>query len=301
MKDIREHAVHHDGQRRIYLTHEPKADATAGRRSVLVVLHGGGGSAAFASRVYGWRELSRETGCLLVFPEAECGDPDRPAGVRENPRVWNDGGTRSAVYKRNVDDIGYLARVLDAVRDQYPVDPQRIFVTGFSSGGSMSFRVGVELSDQVAAVAPVAGHLCLRDPQPARPLSLFYLIGLDDPLNPFHGGQALSPWGVLRDRPPIMDSIHTWIDLVGASREPLTLRDSDGVRWLRFGPGPGGQEVQLCTIEGQGHEWPGATDAASQYQWPADRQAMCHPRRVGFLHASHMTLSRAAGNLAGMC
>jgi polyhydroxybutyrate depolymerase len=253
-----EHTVVHDGQPRIYLTHAPQDEGAGCPRDVVVVLHGGGGSAAFASRVHGWRELSSETGCLVVFPEAECGDPARPAGVRENPRVWNDGGSRSAVARRKVDDIGYLARVLDDVRNRYSVNTQHIFVTGFSSGGSMSFRVGVELADQVAAIAPVAGHLCIRDPRPARPLSMFYLIGLDDPLSPFAGGQALSPWGVLRDRPPVMDSIHTWIDLVGASRHPVTLHDSQGVRRVRYGPGPGGQEVQLCTIAGQGHEWPGA-------------------------------------------
>ncbi len=256
--NIHQHAVVIDGLHRLYLVHTPNDYDAKSSRSVLMVLHGGGASAAFASRVYGWRELSHQTGCLVVFPEAECEDPTRPAGIRENLRVWNDGSTRSAVARRNVNDIGYLAKVLDDLRSRFTVDENRIFVTGFSSGASMTFRVGVELADRVAAIAPMAGHLCIKDPAPACPLSMLYLIGLEDPLNPFDGGPTRLPWGAVRHRPPVMDSILTWVRLIGASHRHRLLRHSDGVRLVQYGPGPGGHEVQLCTIAGQGHEWPGA-------------------------------------------
>ena len=84
----------------------------------------------------------------------------------------------------------------------------------------MSFRVGVEMADRVAAIAPVAGHLCIQDPKPARPLSMLYIIGLEDPLNPFDGGPTRSPWGALRQRPPVMDSILTWVRLAGVIETP---------------------------------------------------------------------------------
>ncbi len=257
-KGIHECEVVSEGTRRIYLVHTPHDYDARTRRSVVVVLHGGGGSAAFASRVHRWRELSNATGCLIVFPEAECGDPARPAGVRENPRVWNDGSTRSAVARRNVDDIGYLAKVLDDLSTRFAIDSDRVFVTGFSSGASMTFRVGVELADRVAAIAPVAGHLCIKDPRPARPLSMLYIIGLEDPLNPFAGGPTLLPWGAMRHRPAVMDSILTWVRLVGAAEHGEQISNTDGINRIRFGPGPGGQEVQLCTVASQGHEWPGA-------------------------------------------
>lgn len=243
---------------RIYLVHVPNREDLETPRPLLVVLHGGGGSAAFASRVYGWRELSQRHGCLIVFPEAECEDPSRPAAVRENPRVWNDGSTRSAVARRNVDDIGYLNAVLDDVQRHFAVDHRRVYVTGFSSGGSMTFRVGVEMADRVTAIAPVAGHLCIADPQPVRPVSMLYIIGLEDPLNPFDGGPVLSPWGARRQRPPVMKSIRIWIELIDADEVPHVIRHDNGVHSVRYGPGPGGQQVQLCTIAGQGHEWPGA-------------------------------------------
>jgi polyhydroxybutyrate depolymerase len=243
---------------RTYLVHAPQCYDKAAETPVVIVLHGGGGSAEFGYRVHGWTDLSEREGCLLVFPEATTEDPTRPAGVRENPRIWNDGSRRSAVARRNVDDIGYLAAVLDEVQQSFAVDTDRVFVSGFSNGASMSFRVGIELADRIAAIAPVAGHLCLTDPQPVRPMSMLYMIGLADPINPFAGGPTISPWGSRRVKPAVMDSINTWVRLIQASHEPVVLRDSDGVRQVRFGPGPTGCEVQLHTIEGQGHEWPGA-------------------------------------------
>jgi polyhydroxybutyrate depolymerase len=140
----------------------------------------------------------------------------------------------------------------------FTVDTNRVFVTGFSNGASMSFRVGVELADRIAAIAPVSGHLCLKDPQPNRPLSMLYMIGLADPINPLEGGPTVSPWGATRIKPPVMDSIGNWIRLIRASDQPHVLRDSGGVRQVRFGPGETGCEIQFYTVEGQGHEWPGA-------------------------------------------
>ena len=250
--------VQSEGSGRIYLLHAPDDYDGIAARPLMVVLHGGGGSAEFAQRVHGWCDLSQREGCLVVFPEASCEDPTRIAGVRENPRIWNDGSRRSAVARRNVDDIGYLTAVLDDVQDRFAVDARQVFVSGFSNGASMAFRVGIELSDRVSAIAPVSGHLCLQEPQPVRPMSMLYMIGLDDPLNPFDGGPTTSPWGARRNKPQVMESILTWAGLIGAPSVPTSTHQNDGVTRVQFGPGETGHEVQLYTIEGQGHEWPGA-------------------------------------------
>jgi polyhydroxybutyrate depolymerase len=255
---LHQRVVQSEGAERIYLLHAPDDYDAVIPRPFIVVLHGGGGSAEFAQRVHGWCDLSQREGCLVAFPEATSEDPTRIAGVRENPRIWNDGSRRSAVARRNVDDIGYLAAVLDDVQDHFAVDANRVLVSGFSNGASMTFRVGVELSDRVSAIAPVSGHLCLSDPRPARPMSMLYMIGLADPLNPFEGGLTISPWGARREKPKVMDSIRNWLQLIDASPTPTATYQANGVKRVQFGPGGTGHEVVLYTIEGQGHEWPGA-------------------------------------------
>lgn len=252
------HYVTTSDGRRLYLVHVPKSYDPRRRHPVVVVLHGGGASARFAYRVHGWIALAEREQSLVVFPDGSLEDPQRPASLRDNLRLWNDGSWRSGVAQRNVDDIGFLTTVLDQLEAEYAVDPDRIFVSGFSNGGSMTYRVGVELSHRVAAIAPVAGHLCLADPQPRRAVSLLYIVGLRDPIVPFAGGAIITPWGQRREKPPVMNSINTWIRLVGAAPEPQVTRQQDGIHWQRFGPGDAGREVQLYTIEGQGHEWPGA-------------------------------------------
>jgi polyhydroxybutyrate depolymerase len=151
-----------------------------------------------------------------------------------------------------------LAIVLDQVQREFPTDTDRVFVTGFSSGASMTFRVGIELSDRISAIAPVSGHLCLRDPRPIRAIPMIYIIGLADPLNPMAGGAVRTPWGAMRQKPPVMDSIRAWLRLIEASEQAEVLHHQDGVKHVRFGPGKSGCEVQLVTIDGQGHEWSGA-------------------------------------------
>jgi polyhydroxybutyrate depolymerase len=257
-RGIRRLAVTSEDTRRRYLVHIPKSYDGETPVPVLMVLHGGGGSAAFAYRVHGWPELSEKAGFLAVFPEATPEHPDRPISLWDNLRIWNDGSGRSEVSKRNVDDVGYLSAVLDDVQADFVVDASRIYVTGFSNGASMSFRVGVELADRFAAIAPVSGHLCLEDPRPSRALSMLYIAGLADPINPFDGGLVVTPWGSRRNKPPIMESIHAWLRLIQASEDPASVQQVDGVRRARYGPGGTGCQVQLCTIEGQGHEWPGA-------------------------------------------
>lgn len=246
------------GDRRMHIVHVPRQYDHTRPIPVIVVLHGGGGSARFAYRVHGWPELAERETCLIVFPEGTLEDPTKPPSLRDNLRLWNDGSTRSAVARRNVDDIGYLTSVLDDLQTSFNVDPNRIFVTGFSNGASMTFRVGVELAHRIKAIAPVSGHLCIDNPQLARPLSLLYMIGLADPINPVAGGTVTTPWGTRRNKPAIMDSINTWIRLIGAPEQPIFSDIKNGVKQIRYGPGLHRSEVLLYLIEGQGHEWPGA-------------------------------------------
>ena len=62
------------------------------------------------------------------------------------------------------------------------------------------------------------------------------MIGLSDPLNPFDGGPTTNPWGVVRQRPPVMDSIRTWVRLIEAAEQPEVLSHADGVKLVRYGP-----------------------------------------------------------------
>lgn len=225
---------------------------------VVMVLHGAGSTAMGSSRHYGWREKADKEGFLAVFPEAT---PLRTSGsaLRWNPNVWNDGSGRGFTEKHAIDDIAYLRTVLDDVAAKTPVDSEHVFCTGFSNGASMCFRVGVEMADRIAAIAPVSGHLWLKDPKPARPISMMLIAGTADPLNPIDGGPAKNPWEHKAEmKPPMEDSVKAWVKIIGASDDPTDIVEKGDVKTFTYGPGPTGAVAVFIVITGQGHEWPGA-------------------------------------------
>jgi polyhydroxybutyrate depolymerase len=255
--------VHHDGVARRYLLHVP-ADLDAARPAPLVMmLHGAGGNADHVARAYGWRELADRAGFIAVFPEGTRRDSAEAADwAMTNPRLWNDGSGRGFAGRRKVDDIGYLAAVLDDVARRCNVDADRVYCTGFSNGASMTFHAGVALSDRFAAIAPISGHLWLADPKPKSPRPMFFLTGDADPLNPLAGGDAPNPWGgPPQKKPAIRKSLDAWVTLLGLDPAKTTvIRDDGKVRALRYGgdnADDAAREVVFYVVKNLGHEWPG--------------------------------------------
>jgi polyhydroxybutyrate depolymerase len=156
-----------------------------------------------------------------------------------------------------VDDVGFVNALLDDLEARFKVDQQRIYVTGLSNGASMAFRVGRELSERIAALAPVAGSDWLEESRVSEPVSLLYITGDADPLNPIEGGEfGVGPveGGV---KPAVAEYIARWVDMLGCSREPEIDTGSEGVRREAYRPCEGQEEVVFITVEGMGHVWPG--------------------------------------------
>jgi polyhydroxybutyrate depolymerase len=244
------------GKERRYLLHVPPSYQARNPAPVVVMLHGGGGTADGARRETGWDEEADQEGFLSVFPQGLPPLPDRPSSFLLNPPKWNDGANRSPAA-REEDDTAYIRAVLDDLAKKANIDPNRIYVTGFSNGASMTFRLGVELNDRLAAIAPVSGHLFLNDIRLGYPLPLLFVIGTEDPLNPLAGGQVKTPWGRTEQKEPALNSVTAWVEAVGAIEQPHVFLDADGVMGVLFGPGREDAVVVYYTIEGAGHTWPG--------------------------------------------
>jgi polyhydroxybutyrate depolymerase len=250
------------GRRREYVLHTPASGA--GPRPLVVALHGGGGTARFAKYATGWSEKADREGFLVAYPEGTRPDSTRGASFLRNPQFWNVGTGFGFVEREGVDDVAFMESLLDELLAQAPIDPARVYVTGFSNGASLALRLGVELSERIAAIAPVAGQLWRWDRGPARPMPMLYITGAADPLNPLDGGEVRSPWGRVHTRPLIADMIRQWARWVGCATTP-TLQTSDaGVRRMRFGPAEQGAEVDFYVVEDMGHVWPGGREVLAE-------------------------------------
>lgn len=248
-----------NGLKRHYVVHVPKAYDGKIPVPVVIMFHGGGGKARGAMEETGWSAKADKENFLVVYPEGVPRDPSRRASFVSNPQSWNDGSQRAIVAAslKNIDDVGFVNALLDDLSVKFRIDPHRLYATGFSNGASMTFRAGRELSMRLAAIAPVAGSDWLDEPRPAEPLSLLYLTGTADPLNPLNGGEIALGAKSAGNKPPVRKFIDKWVKMLGCVSEPKTIHDLDGVKGVAYTACQGNAEVVFYTVAGMGHFWPG--------------------------------------------
>lgn len=245
----------HDGRNRFFLLHVPPAfGGLEGPLPLILVLHGGGGTAKGMVKLTQGRfnELADEAGFLVVYPQ----------GIK---RRWNEGrdGLSASTPEGQVDDVGFFRALIEHLQAEYKADPARMFVTGISNGGLMSFRLACDLPDKIKAIAPVTASIprslethCSR---PAE-VGLLLINGTDDPLVPYDGGQITA---LGRERGEVLstdETIALWLskrncrdqaDL--ASLPDLAPDDGTTVTVVAYPD----CNVALYRIEGGGHTWPG--------------------------------------------
>lgn len=249
--------IEHGGRTRECLLHVP-ARAPSSPAPLLIVLHGGGGTAKGVVKLTKNRfnELSDSEGFYAAYP----------TGLGKS---WNILGDNAPGYARrnNIDDTGFIAALIERLAAAYPIDRGRVFATGISNGGFMCYRLACELSGAIRAIAPVAATNPVGQKErcrPSRPVSVMIINGTEDPIVPYNGGRV-SLMGVTRGRiTSTDDTVADWagVDECPAAREARELPDrdrADGTRATRIEIGPcgGGTRVVLLRVDGGGHTWPG--------------------------------------------
>ncbi len=244
---------------RRYIVHVPSGFDAKRKRPAVIMLHGAGGTGQQAMEQTGWDRKADREDFIAVFPDGVAEHPKLRPSFLLNPLTWNEGSGRHASGKRNDGDVEFIAYIIEALETRYGADPNRIFVTGFSNGASMTFRTGVELSDKVAAIAPVAGHLFIHDRQLKHPLPMLYIIGRDDPIELPAGG-TVKIRGEPVEQPPIEQNLAQWRQLGRCPMKPASDAHRDGVEIVRFDDCRGGAQVVEYFVDDMGHVWPGGVN-----------------------------------------
>jgi polyhydroxybutyrate depolymerase len=245
------------GLARTFLVHLPPAYDGKTKMPAVIVLHGAGGTGAGTRGETGWNAEADREGLIVAYPDGTRADMNARPRFLLNPQTWNDFSGRGNSGRRNADDIGFISALIDHLESAYAADPDRIYVTGFSNGASMTWAVGVKLSDRVAAIAPVSGHLWIKNATLKAPLPALFIIGTADPLNPIAGGDVKLPWGITQYHPPVAQSLDEWRRLDGCAGDAKTLSDAGGVKEVEWSKCPRGGVLEYVTIDGMGHVWPG--------------------------------------------
>ncbi|HRG97480.1 MAG TPA: PHB depolymerase family esterase [Polyangiaceae bacterium] len=244
------------GRERRYLVHAPPRASGSALRALVLSLHGGGGHAEGVAAQTGFSAAADREGFVVAYPD----------GVDKG---WNDGraGVPSTAAKESVDDVGFLTAVLDDLTGgALGVDPSRVYVTGISNGAFMSSRFACERSERVAAIGLVAGTMgpeLAATCRLARPVAVIAFLGTADPLVPYEGGVVhLGPFergrtASARDAMRVFSTQNRCGEL--GAPTPVADRDPDDGSIARVEAAACAEDtsVQLYTLEGGGHTWPG--------------------------------------------
>jgi polyhydroxybutyrate depolymerase len=250
-------SIMHGGLERTFIFYVPASCTFSDEQPLLFVLHGtyGSGEGIMADLTLGSiNDLSENEGFIVVYPDG-----------LEN--VWNDGRgiQKYRSHRENIDDVGLISDLVDHFEDELNIDENRVYSTGFSNGGFMSLRLAIELSDRIAAVAPVVATMSenLSLLTPVKPVPLIMILGTDDPIVPWDGG-FLGSFGVTDMGKAISadDSVDYWVTHNGCSPTPeitwLPDTDPDDGTLVRREEYSGGTDIEviLYAVKGGGHTWP---------------------------------------------
>jgi polyhydroxybutyrate depolymerase len=252
-----ERSLELQGETRSYYVHVPPAAAAGKPLPVVFVLHGGGGTARHARAQTGFDAVADREGFLAVYPNGS-------GRFGERALTWNAGSCCEYASRKGVDDVAFFRAMVEALRKEHVVDAKRVYATGMSNGGMMSYRLACEMSDVFAAVAPVAGVQVAPSCAPREPVSVMHVHGSADENVSLQGGVGADAFS--KDvRPPVAPAIQFWARHDGCAATPTTHREG-AVETSRHAPCAAGTEVVFHLIHGAGHSWPG-----SQRKAPSER------------------------------
>lgn len=244
--------LNHDGEKRSYLLHVPASYDDSKPTSLIFALHGGTGSAKNIEQQSQLPELSDQEGFILCLPD----------GLN---KTWNAGWCCGKASEKNHDDVGFISKLIDELIGEYNIDPKRVYVTGMSNGAMMSYRLACELSNKIAAIAPVAGTMVTESCNAENAVSIIHFHSYQDKNVPWDGGIGDG----------ISDHYNTPIDSVMSSWKGSNLCGSDstenraGYDYFSWANCSDSSEIELYITDDGGHSWPGGTQPRNKADEPS--------------------------------
>jgi polyhydroxybutyrate depolymerase len=234
------------GHERVVIVHVPSHYVKAKAVALVLNLHGSGSTALGQESFSGMDTTSDQHTFIVAYPQ---GLITSGSGFDWNvPNVPLVGGTYAPADSAN--DVTFLVDLVSVLESSYCINRNEVYATGMSGGGRMASQLGCDASGVFAAVAPVAG---LRLPAPCpttRSVPVVAFHGTADPIDPYKGhGEAYWTYSV-----KVAASLWAGQDACGSD---ATVQSHTGYTLTTYAQCSDGADVELYSLIGEGHEWPG--------------------------------------------
>jgi polyhydroxybutyrate depolymerase len=223
-----------DGLQRTYTLFRP-APPSGAKVPLVIALHELGATGDDMAGTSGYDKQALKSHFIMAYPD----------GVEGS---WNAGNCCGPAKDRGIDDVKFMRLLIDQVVSQQPVDRSRIFVTGFSNGAAMTYRLACELSDRIRAIASVSGAMGIDSCHPVRPVSVLEIHGSKDYAFPVEGTTSGIPV------PALAAEMQQWAGLDGCGATP-TEGGSAAVKISTWQSCGSHAVVKLELLDGGSHIW----------------------------------------------
>ncbi|HOY38575.1 MAG: T9SS type A sorting domain-containing protein [Bacteroidales bacterium] len=238
-----------DGTARQYLEYVPSVYSGETPVPVVFCLHGLGDNMTNFSQI-GFDNIADTANFIVITPQALVAY----YMSYEIGTSWNSGASLYGIVPNaDVDDSGFLMAILDSLQNHYNIDPERVFVMGFSMGGYMTNRLGSEHGDRIKAIASVSGTFGIAfTPDPVGPISSLHFHGTADETVPYLNNTS----GMDAE-----ELVAYWVDINNASQTPEVYNypntKPDGLTFERYTYTGGDNDTYDCFIKvvGGEHNW----------------------------------------------
>lgn len=246
---MNEHTIESNGITRRFLIYVPESYDPTQPTPVVFSIHGFASNPSQQAEFSRWHELAEAENILAVYPQGT-GAPAR----------WNAGGLFSRDFEgpqllgappeEDADDVGFFNDLLDYLEANYCVDTSRVYATGLSNGGGMSYLLACEMSERISAIGAVAAAFAfpLEECAPSEPVPAVVVHGVQDPIVPYEGVSEIGLPAV-----PVWTA--DWAALNNCDDTPLVTEIAPTVIKTEYTDCAA--PVTLYTISDGGHTWPG--------------------------------------------
>jgi polyhydroxybutyrate depolymerase len=214
-----------------------------------------------------WKDLAEKENFLLIVPNGTNSETGKTTGDKLN---WND--CRVHPNDNNADDVGFISKIIDWSIANYSINAKKVYITGVSNGGLMSYRLALEIPQKITAIAAFNANFYKESEckNTNIPIPVMIVNGTKDKFMPFDGGKTKFR---NEDALSSKETVNFWIknnhlddrNVVVTSVFDTNKDDKSTIQSFFYKDSNDNNAVLYCIVNGAGHTMPGKKYVLSRF------------------------------------